>query len=519
MKKGILILVIALMVLLAGCAKFEEWFLGEDEYQDNDNETVETTLSDFNNVSQDSPEYVVKSLNDGDVVTMLSALISTGMAIEAREVEQPQSEYLEQVIALLNQALSTINANQEGYSILSEISELGESIRERPDRYDIKITLEGQARETMLENLSQLLNEDLSGNTELVIDYRDLAVMIYGVEAIIDFKERSEELITILEETDDYIGQTETPFKPGFLTIVEAVDWETLLSQNTESTWGELQSIWNQICAVTSPESKMRLNDVFLDEILTLPDIDFAIEYMNLFLAFAYDLYGFEEQKTDENGWTSYNSVYQIVAEGGYAEKSETIALFKPVLNKTLAELTSEPAMMLTKREISQDIQITLNGTTITENTKLLVILETLAPDFLNDEIDFEMDYNAVIPIEGQTDLGLNVDVDLTVLLTELSGLETSETNFAADKTLFDVLIDNEIWTIINNPAILNSTLFMSLLQGAGNNIDFFDVDSNSSMSVNYEAGDNNTFDINLDLDNYTFWDVIEMYLNPVPPE
>jgi len=103
--------------------------------------------------------------------------------------------------------------------------------------------------------------------------------------------------------------------------------------------------------------------------------------------------------------------------------------------------------------------------------------------------------------------------------LTELSGLETSETNFAADKTLFDVLIDNEIWTIINNPAILNSTLFMSLLQGAGNNIDFFDVDSNSSMSVNYEAGDNNTFDINLDLDNYTFWDVIEMYLNPVPPE
>src|SRR6056297_3649539 len=507
MKRFAVLMLIVLAIVMTGCI----------DGNPGEKQPTEFVVSDFETVSKESPAYVVKALNDEAMVSMIKEM-STIMTTTSNRMTQQQnfSARANTLADVLEQLATFITSHEEAYQTLQEINTMGQTLRARSDRYDIQITLEEAAKTKMLSSLSEIMDVELTTDNDIVIDYRDLSFMIYASELLCMYVDNYTELIELIEELQAMSGTY--PIKQDFFNIISTLD-PTTLDLTQEGTWNQLETIWGQIVAISSPVDKLRLNDLFVEGVLTIPEFEVVLDYMNLAMTFVLDVYDFEVAKTDTTGHTTYMSLYQMLMD--YGAPKEDITLFKTALNHTLSDLdgavSSKRGTKPLLRDIEETIIIKLNNVEITENTKFVTILKALKPNFFKGLIQLEVSFSDVyeIPIEEELfddNIEFSVSYTVNILLTELSGLSSSQSNLAIDEGLFDILMDNQIWNLIVNPMQIDETLFNTILSGISQNIAFMAFDQ-QGLAININAGNSNEMDMSIEFENYTMWELFQLAL------
>jgi len=505
MKRFVVALLVGFTIFLVGCI----------EEVPGGGEVTEYAISDFDTVEEDSPAFIVKAFNDENMVSMIKEMGTLMAAYRLMEKTGLRSLQSRDIYQTLESIAQFITSHEEAYQTLQDINTLGQELKARADRYDIKIQLEGAAKTEMLENLTEILGTDISTDEELFIDYRDLSFMIYASELLCMYADNYTDLIALLEEIQGRMGIN--PIKEDFYNTIMTIDPMTL-NLTQEGTWNQLEAIWDQIVAISSPNDTLRLNDILVEDVLTIPEFEVVLDYMNLVMAFVLDVYDFEAIKTDATGHTAYQSLYQMLIE--YNGPKEDISIFKTALNQTLSGVDEAVASRRQSkpllRDIDETIYIKLNDVEITENTKLVTILKALKPNFFKGLIELNVSFSDAIQIPTELDLyddiEFSVSYSMKILLTELSGLSSSETNIAIDEGFFDVLMDNEIWNMIADPTQIDQTTFDTVLSGISQNIEFL-VIGEDGMALTFDAGSSNEMDMSIVFENYTLWRLFQMAL------
>jgi len=505
MKKTTLFIALISIFLFSSCLDWDSLFFKQEQ-------TIPqqqiTTLSNLDQAKEGRPEYTIKIFNDPDVVNLITALTTQTQTSRDSDI----SQILEEFVSLSENTINILNTNQNASHKLEELRILSRNIRSETTRHNIQIKLEGAAKDTVIQNLQTITGgASLTTSREIIVDYRDIAPMLYTVELLCLYKENATQINNEINRLIDYITQTNSPFNATFenkLTTLLTTEEEF----SSESFWNQFNLIFKDIAAIQSPLNIMRLNDILNSELLSLPNIDTGIQFINLLFAFAKDVCEFEILKTDEIGRTTYTSLYQLLyIPFEEAEEPIDISLFKTALTKAF----NEPAYYyspLKSRDVETELNILINGKEITEDSCYLDIINAIAPGYFNETIDFSYISKStqINPSTNQFE-SITTTIGAEINLSEISNLPLNQTNIAINNTLIEKLIQNEIWLFWAQPFnYLTEQTFSVLSNIIDSDVDFVNLTS-TKAELDLEFGGNNGFACGIEVEGLTIFDVITM--------
>ncbi|MEA1883752.1 MAG: hypothetical protein U9N62_04425 [Thermotogota bacterium] len=354
-----------------------------------------------------------------------------------------------------------------------------------------------------MTNMGRLFEMDFPTENDLYIDYRDLAFTNFALDILFYFRENENELSTLLIKGASYFTGNQ-PFNNLFYSAVENFYWEDL-TLTTKESWEKFSKLWDYIANISYPKEEVRLNDVFQETYLRLPNIGCVINLADMVMAFFIDVFGFESNYTNELGRTPYTSMYQLLAETSNHEGDISIS-------RSLSLSADEMDM-----SIPEGFEISINNLKITGNTMIIDVLRALKPGLLTSPITlniFYSDEKEYLQGEEIKDIGFKITFHTKLSFPDLSQMTTAKSNISINGELLEVLIDKNIWEYVSDPNNLTKENFDDLLFEIADHIAFLNITDDYSGSVSLRFGDANSFLLEFELMEITLWDLLKLYLN-----
>lgn len=499
MKRSYVVMFILLSILFASCTSTLSVF----------NEPLEKTnlkITDFEEVENGTVESVVKTVSSIEVVELmveLESLFSNTTSGRILIRNQDRADMVAQILLLFDDVIDVINESPSAFEQLLELKPLLEKIKYAPNRYDLKIELAGTAKTEFLRNMGVLFEMDFPTENDLYIDYRDLAFTNFALDILFFFKENENELSTLLIEGASYFTGNQ-PFNNLFYSAVENFYWEDLTLMTKES-WEKFSNLWDYIANISSPEEEVRLNDVFQETYLRLPNIGCVINLADMVMAFFIDVFGFESNYTNELGRTTYTSMYQLLAETSNHEGDISIS-------RSLSLSANEMDI-----SIPEGFEISINNLKITGNTRIIDLFKALEPGFLSSPITVNIAYSDEVEYLQENEIkniGFKIAFHTKLNFPKLSQITTAKSNISINRDLLKALIDKNIWEYVSEPNNLTKETFNDLLFDIADHVAFLDIADDKSGSISLCFGDANSFALGFELMEITFWDLLNLYLN-----
>jgi hypothetical protein len=436
-------------------------------------------ISDLDDLTADDSLYILKAFIDEDINGLISALD------DYIDTNAPNLEESEDVFDTINmikeyyQGLWEVyDANSDAIDKLQDMMLASESLI---GNMDLRVQIVDQAKDDIITALGG------TGEPEtLVVDYRDLLNMrmqVWGFLSLYEVKEPLQPYFDAVDSIDPnyplkyFLLEVSYGAISAFITTYEDSNepWET------EDFWDDLNSLVTTLVGINSDLEVLSTHDIFKEDVLYIDGLDFAIEKGKFILEHFNDLYYFEEDKTDELGWTDDNAIslyeypYFAYVVGDINIK-QTEVMGEPI--DLISELFSEELSGL----IDIVKELTFGNIDLLQETSLIALSEELnsaLPDGLL-ELTTIIQTPVIIEesVEATVSIDLSIDLDFGAL-SDGTPLDLMSNNLGMNPAMIDELIEQEIWNILASDNMTQnqaSTIYDIILS----NLTFYDSTTNT---------------------------------------
>ncbi len=96
-----------------------------------------------------------------------------------------------------------------------------------------------------------------------------------------------------------------------------------------EDFWQDLDELIIELSEEDGDDEYVSFSDLFKNNVLQLPGTDFVIEKLDFFVSTFKNIYDFEKEMTDENGWTDDDqlSLYEFIMTLNGLSTSDDISI------------------------------------------------------------------------------------------------------------------------------------------------------------------------------------------------
>jgi len=411
--------------------------------------TMGDVINDLNNLTKDDSLYILKIFIDEDINDFMSAID------EYTDENYIDLEELDNVFDIISELetyyqglLGVYDANSDAIDKLQDMMLASESLI---GDMDLHVQIVDQAKDDIIAAL---------GGTEepetLVVDYRDLLNMRMQVWSLLSLYEMKDPLQPYFDAVDsieqngpldyflleesyqlifDFIAEYENSNKP----------WET------EGFWNDLNSLVTTLAGLTGDTDVLTTDDIFKGDVLSIGGLDFVIEKGKFILESFNDLYYFEEDKTDELGWTDDNAI--SLYEYPYFAYGEIDAYIKQT------EFMGEPIDLISELfsgELSGLIDIikelTFGNIDLLQETSWIELSEELNYVLPHGVLELTVNIQTPAFIEGSVGAMVSIDASINLdfgALSDGTPLDLMSNNLGMKPAMISGLIEQGIWEIL----------------------------------------------------------------------
>jgi hypothetical protein len=473
--------------------------------------TKTAVLTNLEDLESDDELYIVTSITDENINELTSDVIDYIANI-------PPLETPEDYVELYEGIQNIYSENEDAIEKLRDMIESSEVLTEKQD---LAIEITGEAKEAIIEVLNQLAspvepvnfnNKKMMGtyNNEtepevLIFDYRDLMYLrlitgsLLTIYESIDFMEPYIDIFEELSDYDDIFEYFLIPTSYDKINTFVSTYQEYDNPWKQEDFWQDLDELIIELSEEDGDDEYVSFSDLFKNNVLQLPGTDFVIEKLDFFVSTFKNIYDFEKEMTDENGWTDDDqlSLYEFIMTLNGLSTSDDISI------KTALD---EPVDI---QDIPQEIlELKFGSTSLLESFTLEDLLTELydslpsgqlplkvkinIPVTVEDSIDIDLSkvkINIPVTVEDSIDIDLTVEASLTLDFDELMNdlLDLRVNNIKVQSDLIDELIEIEIWKKLS-PNNMTQEEAEEIYNIVLNNLDFYDPDT-GTFTVNIDNG------------------------------
>jgi len=449
-------------------------------------------IDDLDDLESDDELYIVTSITDENINKLTSDVIDYIANI-------PPLETPEDYVELYEGIQNIYSENEDAIEKLRDMIESSEVLTEKQD---LAIEITGEAKEAIIEVLNQLAspvepvnfnNKKMMGtyNNEtepevLIFDYRDLMYLrlitgsLLTIYESIDFMEPYIDIFEELSEYEDIFEYFLIPTSYDKINTFVSTYQEYDNPWKQEDFWQDLDELIIELSEEDGDDEYVSFSDLFKNNVLQLPGTDFVIEKLDFFVSTFKNIYDFEKEMTDENGWTDDDqlSLYEFIMTLNGLSTSDDISI------KTALD---EPVDI---QDIPQEIlELKFGSTSLLESFTLEDLLTELYNSLPNGQLSITAKINIPATEEDNIDIDLTVETSLTLDFDELMNvpLDLRVNNIKVQSDLIDELIEIEIWEKLssNNMTQEEAEEIYNIVL---DNLGFYDPDT-GTFTVNIDSG------------------------------
>lgn len=457
-------------------------------------------IDDLSTLDSDNDLYIIKLLTDEDTQSLLKELKTYYYnALDITDISNYYTVY--------NDLLEICN-KYEGVKEKLENMILSSSNLLKKYTLQEKNTLQaeilGEAKEAIITSLNSLVEagHSIENPTSLVLDYRDLIYLRLIAKSIIGIYDGKNavdswyETFEPIDLNDPWQYLLKEQAYQAIQNYQKYLDIEYEPHQypwEYKDTWLKLDELVEELAGISDPQDLLKTDDLFKEDILILYGLDFAIEELDFLTEVFNEIYIFEVERTDENGWTDDDktSFYEYVSLL-LSTDLEDISI-KSYLNQEIEDL-----------EVSEEVEeVKFGEVDLLKNPKkgdLLGELDKLLPKLTNENLVISTKW-ATETKQFLTRTVTEINSSITLDFEELSNvpLDLMVNNLEAEKDIIEVLIDEKIWEILDAGEI-RSDIAMKILEKLLDKFAFGDSDEHS-ITINLD--NSITIIVNMDVENY----------------
>jgi hypothetical protein len=333
---------------------------------------------------------------------------------------------------------------------------------------DLQVEIKGQAKEHVLEGLESLYS--LIGPQEatdeinlltgpivepevLVLDYRDAMYLRLIAGTLYAIYESKDMVTGWFEDIENIYNMDENQ-------LIEYLFKEAAVSQMSEfwQDYGESEDNWTNelfwtdldelvkgLAEISTPDDQLNTQDLLNEGVLEIEGLGFVIKKLDFIVEIFNQVYIFETDKTNSNGWTDNEktSLYEYLALCSEASESDDISM-KNTLNGSI-DLNEEELEL----ELGVNIDELKIGGIDLFNAKWKDLLQKIDSILPNNKLVFSLK----VSVEAEESEGIsgNADISLTLDFSKLSDepLDLKNNNLGIKDTMIEDLIDLEIWDLL----------------------------------------------------------------------
>ncbi|MDY6895698.1 MAG: hypothetical protein SVO01_09835 [Thermotogota bacterium] len=453
-------------------------------------------IDDLSTLDSDKDLYIIRLLTDEDTQSLLKELKTYYNALDITDISNYYTVY--------NDLLEICNNNK--YSVVKEkLENMILSSNDLLKENTLQAEVLGEAKETLINSLNSLVEtgHSIYDPESLVFDYRDLIYLRLIAKSIIGIYDGKNAVDGWYETLEPIDFDDPWPYLLKEQAYQAIQNYQEYLDDaysykypwKYEDPWLKLDELVEELAGITDPQDLLETDDLFEEETLILYGLDFAIEEFNFLTEGFNEIYIFEVERTDENGWTDddktsfYEYVFLLLSTD-----LEDISI-KSYLNQQIEDL-----------KVSEEVkEVKFGEVDLLKDPKKGDLLGELDSLLSNDNND-----NLVMSTQWATEtkqfLGRTVteiNASITLDFEELSNvpLDLTVNNLETEKDIIEVFIDEKIWEILSDGKI-KSDKAMEILEKLLDKLAFGDSDEHS-VTINLD--DSITIIVDMDVKKYIF--------------
>lgn len=449
-------------------------------------------IDDLSTLDSDNNLYIIRLLTDEDTQSLLKELKTYYYnALDITDISNYYTVY--------NDLLEICN-KYEG--VKEKLENMILSSNDLLKENTLQVEVLGEAKEAIITSLNSLVEagHSVDDPESLVFDYRDLIYLRLIAKSIIGIYD-GENAVDSWYET---LGSIDINDPWPYLLkeqAYEAIQNYQEYLDNTypyrypwkyEDTWLKLDELVEELAGITDPQDLLKTDDLFEEETLILNGFDFAIEELDFLTEGFNEIYIFEVERTDENGWTVddktsfYEYVFLLLSTD-----LEDISI-KNYLNQEIEDLG-----------VSEDVkEVKFGEVDLLKGAKKSDLLGDLSKLLPNDKLVMSTKWATETKqflIRTVTEINASITLDFE----ELSNvpLDVMVNNLEVEKDIIEVFIEEKIWEILSEGEI-RSDKALKILEKLLDKLTFGDSDKHSITII---LDDSITIIVDLDVKKYIF--------------
>lgn len=446
-------------------------------------------INDLSTLDSEEDLYIIRLLTDEDTQSLLKELKTYYDALDVDDISNYYTVYND-LLQICNK-YSGVKEKLENMILSSNDLLKGNTLQ---------VDVLGEAKEAIINSLNSLVEAEHSiyDPESLVFDYRDLIYLRLIAKSIIG-----------IYDGENAVDSWYETFKP-----IDFDDpWQYLLKEqayeaiqdyqeylvNTypyqypwkyEDTWHKLDELVKGLAGITDPQDLLKTDDLFKEGVLILDGLDFAIEELDFLTEGFNEIYIFELERTNENGWTdddktSFYEYASLLLSTDLGDIS-----IKSYLNQEIEDL-----------EVSEEVkEVKFGEVDLIEGAKKGDLLRQLDKLLPNDNLVMSTKW-ATETKQFLTRTVTEINASITFDFEELPNvpLNLMINNLEAEEDIIEVLIDEKIWEILSEGEI-RSDKALEILEKLLDKLTFGDSEEHS-ITINLD--NSITIIVDMDVKNY----------------
>jgi len=488
--------------------------------------TIPSSIDNLSSLSKNDSLYVLTFVTDTEVSGLISDLAvylsnssSETMGFKNNTVfnfQEEENNDEDNDIAQVKEFYDgLIDIFEDNLLATNKLKDMVNSSKNLIGMKDLQVEIKGQAKEDVLEGLESLYSlfgpqeatdeiSFLTGPTVepevLVLDYRDAMYLRLIAGTLYAIYESNDVVTAWFEDIENIYNMDENELIE-YLFKEDAVNqmsefWELYGESEDNWTnelfWTNLDELVKNLAKISTPNDQLNTKDLLNEGVLEIEGLGFVIKKLDFIVEIFNQVYIFETDKTNIEGWTDNEktSLYEYLALYSQASESDDISI-KNMLNESIG---------LDKDELELELGVNIGELKIggidlfsAEWKDLLQKIDSILP---NNKLVFSLK----VSVEAEESEGISgsADISLTLDFSKLldEPLDLKNNNLGIKSTMIDDLIDLEIWDLLNQEEIEEEKI-EELINTILNNLTFY-------------SSDNKTLEIKID-DSIIFKAIIDI--------
>ncbi len=488
--------------------------------------TIPSSIDNLSSLSKNDSLYVLTFVTDTEVSGLISDLAvylsnssSETMGFKNNTVFNFQEEEnndedndIAQVKEFYDGLIDIFENNPQA---TNKLKDMVNSSKNLIGMKDLQVEIKGQAKEDVLEGLESLYSlfgpqeatdeiSFLTGPTVepevLVLDYRDAMYLRLIAGTLYAIYESNDVVTAWFEDIENIYNMDENELIE-YLFKEDAVNqmsefWELYGESEDNWTnelfWTNLDELVKNLAKISTPNDQLNTKDLLNEGVLEIEGLGFVIKKLDFIVEIFNQVYIFETDKTNIEGWTDNEktSLYEYLALYSQASESDDISI-KNMLNESIG---------LDKDELELELGVNIGELKIGGidlfSAKWKDLLQKIDSILPNNKLVFSLK----VSVEAEESEGISgsADISLTLDFSKLldEPLDLKNNNLGIKSTMIDDLIDLEIWDLLNQEEIEEEKI-EELINTILNNLTFY-------------SSDNKTLEIKID-DSIIFKAIIDI--------